>query len=566
MDRRTLLAVGLSFILLVLYQWYMNTVYPPPEPGVQVATESSKEPPGSSGPESIPVTPEAPGEATDVRVGKGPAGPTLETAAASIAPPPARIAESSAKAAVVPFGNKVVSGSLSSAGGRLVDLRFLDYRDKLGPDGAPIRYLDGTPGKQFFVGESGILAAPGLAIPDQTTLWEVASQPEPGSGGELRLTWDNGQGLLFEKILIFNPEGYQFEVRDRVTNRTGQALTVHHFSQLIRSEPGQSEEGGGPPAMDFEGPMGFLNDARVQFKYEELRQGDQLQRSRTGWAGYSDKYFLAAMGGIDSGEERRFYFDYDTPNHRVGMVTPGLVVASGASGEFRARLYVGPKEIRILESQGWHLERSIDYGWFHFLAEPLVKLLLIFNDFMHNFGLAIITLTLLIKLLFFPLANKSYHSMNAMKKLQPKVEQLRKLYGDDRKRLNEEMMKLYQENKVNPLGGCLPIVVQIPVFFALYKVLYLSIEMRHAPFFLWIQDLSAMDPYYVLPVLMGASMFLQTKMNPAPADPIQAKVMLFLPLIFTVMFLTFPSGLVLYWLVNNILSISQQGYIMKKAG
>ncbi|OSM00464.1 putative protein translocase subunit yidC [Magnetofaba australis IT-1] len=382
----------------------------------------------------------------------------------------------------------------------------------------------------------------------------------------LTLQWRNGQNVTFEKQITIPKQGYRITVEDRVFNKGDKPLSFYHFAQFKRV-PHTLQTEGGPVSMDFEGPMAYLDNERQQHEYDDLREGqDARHAAKVGWGGFSDKYFLAAIlpGAMPEGQTQRFYFDYDAPTFRTGVVSPASQVAAGGAFVKKYDLYIGPKEIRTLEAEGDNLERAIDYGWFHFLAVPLVDTLLFFNDYLSNYGLAIILLTVLIKLAFFPLANKSYRSMNAMKKLQPKIEDLKKLYGSDKQRLNQEMMKLYQEHKVNPLGGCLPILVQIPVFFALYKTLFLSIEMRHAPFALWIHDLSAMDPYYVLPLLMGASMFLQSRLNPAPADPIQAKIMMFLPVIFTVMFLSFPSGLVLYWFVNNVLSIAQQWYIMKK--
>jgi len=290
-------------------------------------------------------------------------------------------------------------------------------------------------------------------------------------------------------------------------------------------------------------------------------------RAKEGWTGISDKYFLAAMipttVGADEGA-RKYYYDYDAPAVRVGAMDAKISLSPGAQQQSLTHVYVGPKEIHTLADLNLDMDRAIDYGWFHFLARPLVEVLLYFHGLVGNLGVAIILITVIIKAILFPLADKSYRSMNAMKKLQPEIESLKKKYGDDKQRMNQEMMGLYQKNKVNPLGGCLPIVVQIPVFFALYKVLYLSIEMRHAPFYGWIEDLSAMAPYCVLPVLMGASMFIQQKMSPAPADPMQAKIMMMLPVVFTVLFFSFPAGLVIYWVVNNVLSIAQQGYIYKQ--
>ncbi|MBF0419589.1 MAG: membrane protein insertase YidC [Magnetococcales bacterium] len=553
MDQRTLLAIILSLLLVVGYQSVMEIYFPPPEGAVIQAVEG--EAPSTVSPDrdkeknTKPPAQSSANSAGDVSVAK------------SQAPLPA-VASSpldSANEPFAPFKTDLIEGHVSLKGATLSDIKFLKHVTHLPPNSQPIHYLT-RHGADFFFNESGFLANQ-IKIPDRNTVWSLAKPDKDAKANAIHLFWDNGQGMVFEKFITLDASTYLFTVEDRVTNNTDAAVEMHHYSHFVRVEPAPESSSNAAPT-DFQGPMGFLDGKRVQHPYEDLRKHDVHDSAAKGWAGFSDKYFLAALITTDT-NKKRFYFDFDNPAHRVGNVSDKQSIAPKSQFTRSLLLYIGPKEIKVLEHVGHDLERSIDYGWFHFLAVPLVELLLVFYGFLHNFGLAIIFLTLVIKALFYPLANKSYRSMNEMKKLQPKVEELRKLYADDKQRLNEAMMKLYQDNKVNPLGGCLPIVVQIPVFFALYKVLFLSIEMRHAPLFLWIQDLSEKDPYYVLPILMGISMFVQSKLNPAPADPIQAKVMTYLPLVFTFLFLTFPSGLVLYWLVNNILSIIQQSYIAK---
>ncbi|MBF0181868.1 MAG: membrane protein insertase YidC [Magnetococcales bacterium] len=539
MDQRTLLAITLSFILLVVYQTLTEIYFPPPAPQV---TQQQK--------------PEEP------KADSGKKNDTTETAkppAQASAPQPVAGAETT-----FAFKNDLVTGRIFNTGARIADLQFSHYLDKLPPDGKPIAFLHDQ-GPHLFFEESGYLGEVGVPLPNRNTPWQAQGNNQLQPGSPLLLTWDNGQGLRFEKQFTMEQGSYLISVTDRVVNQSGKPVTLYHFSHFVRNEPKPEGQQAMAPA-DFQGPMGYLDGLRVTHAYEDLRKGDQRLGAQDGWAGFSDKYFLAAIIPDQPGTSKKIYFDFDDPTHRVGVVAGKQELDNGARLEKTTRLFIGPKALHTLESMNLKLERSIDYGWFHFLAEPLVKLLLFFNAMLHNYGLAIILLTVIIKLLFYPLATKSYRSMNAMKKLAPKMEEIKKLYAHDKALMQQETMKMYQENKVNPLGGCLPILVQIPVFFALYKVLLLSVEMRQAPFFFWVRDLSEMDPYYVLPLLMGASMFVQTKLNPAPADPVQAKVMLFLPVIFTFMFLTFPSGLVLYWLVNNILSIAQQGYIMKQEG
>ena len=551
MDQRTLLAIALSFVLLMFYQMFMETYYPAPPPAAE---------------QQAPVQERAPAATAQlgsgVRVGKGPSGPALETIQPQ-QPAPGAAAPSLKPGKRTTFENGVSAGHVALHGGQLTDLRFLRHLDKLPPEGNPIRFLDSL--DPFFFTESGFLATNGVRTPSRDSTWQLEGADLVEGNGRFKLTWDNGQNLQFEKSYTFVQDSYLFTVTDRVSNHSNKPVPLFHYTQFVRVQP-EPEDGQAMAIADFQGPMGFLDGVRVQHDYDDIKTADQYQQANKGWIGFSDKYFLAALVPGNTASSKKFYFDFDAPTHRTGIVSSKNILEPGGDKIFTTRLFIGPKEIRNLEAKHLDLDRSVDYGWFHFLAVPLVQLLLFLNDYLHNYGLAIIFLTIFIKAIFYPLANKSYRSMSAMKKLQPKIEELRKLHSSDKQQLNQEMMKLYQENKVNPLGGCLPIVVQIPVFFALYKVLLLSVEMRHAPFFLWIHDLSVKDPYYVLPLLMGVSMFLQSKMNPAPADPMQAKIMMFLPVIFTFMFLSFPAGLVLYWLLNNVLSIAQQGYIMKQTG
>ncbi|MBF0359224.1 MAG: membrane protein insertase YidC [Magnetococcales bacterium] len=556
MDQRTLLAISLSFMLLMAYQIFMETYYPP-EPIPQQIVEQQ---PAVADTQKADTGP-APSTIGGVRVGKGSQGPVVHEPAPEVAT--SAVSKTSGKR--YKFEDGAVRGEIAQLGGRIASLSFLKHLDKLPPEGKPIQHLN-QDAQEFFFAESGFLGTSGLKTPTRETSWQITGKDILKNGGELQLTWKGDQGLTFKKIYTFTQDSYLFTVTDQIVNNSQKAFDLYHYAQFVRVKPTADD---GSPAMaiaDFEGPMGFLDDTRVQHPYEDLKEADQGQKATSGWVGISDKFFLAALIPEDTVNVKNFYFDYDPPAHRSGKVSNKKTIGPGSDITVKTKMYIGPKEVKTLESHNLDLNRAIDYGWFHFLAEPIVQVLLFLNGIVHNFGVAIILLTIGIKLVLYPLANKSYVSMNAMKKLQPKVEDLKVKHGDNKKTLNEEMMKLYQTNKVNPLGGCLPMIVQIPVFFALYKVLFLSVEMRHAPFMLWINDLSAQDPYYVLPVLMGASMYFQSKLNPTPADPIQAKIMAFLPLIFTFMFLTFPAGLVLYWLLNNVLSIAQQSYIMKKMG
>ena len=374
-------------------------------------------------------------------------------------------------------------------------------------------------------------------------------------------------------------------------NQSDQAVTLYPYGLVRRW--------GTPEISGFfilhEGPIGVLDEQLTEIDYSDLAEegGEIKQDSGNGWIGISDKYWLAALiPDQAAGFTAKFqhYLNNGEDRYQTDYLRPAMTVPAGSSIEVTDRLFAGAKEVDLLDGYAADLniplfDRAVDFGWFYWLTKPFFYVLHFFYELVGNYGIAILMLTLLVKIVFFPLANKSYRSMSAMKKLQPEMTRIREQAGDDKMRMQKEMMELYKKEKVNPMSGCLPIIVQIPVFFALYKVLFVSIEMRHAPFFGWIQDLSAPDPTSffnlfglipfdppsflmigIWPLLMGITMFLQTKLNPQPADPMQAKVMLFLPLMFIFLFATFAAGLVIYWTWNNVLSIAQQWVIMRRMG
>ncbi len=355
---------------------------------------------------------------------------------------------------------------------------------------------------------------------------------------------------------------------------------------------------GTPPTLGFfilhEGLLGVINDQLREVDYDELQEDGKIEgTSQGGWLGITDKYWLVALVP-DQKAQLRTNFRHTLQNredkYQVDYLSSAVVVQPNSSNEISNRLFAGAKEVKLLDAYEADLgisrfDLAVDFGWFYFLTKPIFYVLIYFFEWLGNFGLAILLLTVIIKIAFFPLANKSYAAMSRMKQLQPKMTKLKERYGDDRAKMNEAMMKLYKDEKVNPAAGCFPMLIQIPVFFALYKVLFVAIEMRHAPFYGWIQDLSAPDPTSLFtlfglipwsppeflmigiwPIIMGATMYLQQKLNPAPADPMQAKIFMFLPFIFTFMLAQFPAGLVIYWAWNNILSIAQQYAIMKRMG
>jgi YidC/Oxa1 family membrane protein insertase len=380
-----------------------------------------------------------------------------------------------------------------------------------------------------------------------------------GDGPE-RITFlgTDSRGRQVKRVYTFSPDTYQVGL---VVEVRGLEPALQQAGVGMRLNERIPEEA--KSRYTFSGFMGFIND-RLE-KEKELKAGEARYYSgNVAWQGFSDKYFLTGLLPVENPVSSVSLAQL----HGAGAGDQGLFVSrliyniqdhlQGDVARFTYSLYIGPKDLDVLRETGHFLEKSIDLGWFGFIAKPLLVVLKFFYRYTHNYGVAIIILTILIKILFHPLTRKQYESMREMQKIQPKMQAIREKFKNDKERMNREVMDLYRTHKINPLGGCWPMLLQIPVFFALYKALLNSIELRHAPFMLWIQDLSEKDPCYVTPIIMGLTMFLQQKMTPAAGDPNQQRIMMFMPIIFTFLFLSFPSGLVLYWLVNNVLTIGQQ--------
>jgi YidC/Oxa1 family membrane protein insertase len=377
------------------------------------------------------------------------------------------------------------------------------------------------------------------------------------------LDWKNDKGVRVRKIYTFERGSYQIHVRHQVENGSAETWSARMYGQFQRSEV--APEGGLFRTYTYTG--GVISGPEKPYEkidFSDMRDLNLERNEDGGWIAMIQHYFTGAW--IPSAEERNYYYSLAVSDDRfvLGAMTPWLSLEAGAAGALQLKLYAGPKIQDWLKAAAPNLERTVDYGWLWLIAEPLFWLLNWVYGFVGNWGVAIVVLTLLIKLAFFHLSATSYKSMARMRKLQPRIMDLRDRFAGDKQKLNQAMMELYKKEKINPLGGCLPILVQIPVFIALYWVLLESVELRQAPLFLWIEDLSVHDPFFVLPVLMGITMFAQQKLNPAPPDPMQARIMMALPFVFTFLFLFFPSGLVLYWFVNNLLSIAQQWVITRK--
>jgi YidC/Oxa1 family membrane protein insertase len=423
--------------------------------------------------------------------------------------------------------------------------------------------------KHFFVTQTGLL---GEGLPNHKTQYRADSRTfalAPGKETlEVRLTSSDAGGAEVVKRFAFKRGSYRIDVTFDIANRGDKPIAPHAYFQFLRDGNPPSEEAAQTSAFagvtTFTGPAVYTDESKfVKVEFSDIQKGKQAhpKKAKDGWIAMVQHYFVSAWLP-PQGVEREYFTNRVGDNlYTAGVVVPVGTIAPGASGSVSVPAYVGPQETDTLEKVAPGLNLVVDYGWLYILAAPLFWILKWIHGMVGNWGWAIILLTILIKLVFYPLNAKAGRSMAQMKVLAPKMEKLKQMYGEDRQKLNQAMMELYRTEKINPLGGCLPILVQIPVFIALYWVLLASIELRHAPWLGWIHDLSAPDPYFILPVIYAVSMFVQTKLNPQPADPVQAKVMLMMPIMFSVFFLFFPSGLVLYWVVQNLLSIVQQWHI-----
>ena len=455
-----------------------------------------------------------------------------------------------------------MAAEIDTLGGDLVYLELLQHRDTL--DGSKNLVLLGP--EHRYSAQSGLTGG----LPFHRTLFttaELETSLAPGKDHlEVRLEASAPDGVKVTKILTFHRASYQIDITEEIRNGTASPLSTFAYFQLTRD--GKAPAGDPRMAQTYTGAALYTEQDKFQkLPFSDIDKGKlPSKKSSDGWIAIIQHYFVAALLPPDK-VQRDFYASRLAEEfYSVGVKIPVGPIAPGAAESVVVALYAGPQYQDNLDAVAPGLQLVVDYGNFKMISEPLFWVLKFFHGWMGNWGLAIILLTVVIKLIFFPLSAASYRSMAKMKLVTPRLMKLREQYADDKAKMNQAMMDLYKTEKINPLGGCLPILVQIPVFIALYWVLFESVELRNAPFYLWIKDLSAPDPWYVLPTLMMASMLVQTKMNPTPPDPVQAKVMMIMPFAFGVMFYFFPSGLVLYWFVNNILSILQQWQITRMIG
>ena len=577
-QRNLLIAIVLSVGILIAFQFAFERMRPPQPPspsGGQSATA-----PATTGrtPQSAAPTPSASSTA--------PGAATPEAAA------PARAAETRETALAeqprVKIETPRLHGSIDLLGARFDDLTLATYHETVDPKSPEVELLSPPGTLDPYLAEFGWVAAtPDVKVPGPQTRWTASGGPLTPTNPVI-LTWDNGQGLIFTRTISVDPN-YMFTVRDSIRNTGSTPVKLLPYGLISRT--------GTPHVAGYyilhEGMIGYLDGSIQEVKYSSLNPDKPLDYSSSGgWLGFTDKYWLTSLiPPQDEGIKARFTHTVDggIDRYQADYLGPEVTVAPDGSTETSARFFAGAKEVNLLDTykdSGIPLfDRAIDFGWFYFLTKPIFLILQFFYQILGNFGLAILLLTLCVKLLFFPLANKSYNAMSKMKLLQPEIQKLRERFPDDKARQQQEMMALYKRVGANPLAGCLPIVIQIPVFFALYKVLFVTIEMRQAPFFGWIHDLSAPDPTSFAnlfglipfsppailmigawPLFMGLTMFLQQKLNPQPVDPVQARMFMLLPIVFTYMLAAFPAGLVIYWAWNNLLSIAQQWAIMHRAG
>jgi len=576
-QRNLLLAIVVSVGILIGFQYLFEKLRPPPPVVPAVPTQTAPAPsttaPGATAPGAPGTAAPATGSA---------AAPGVETREQAIAEQPR-----------VRINTPRLHGSVALTGGRIDDLTLATYHETVDPKSPEVVLLWPKGTKDPYFAEFGWVAGTsGTKVPGPDTQWTASSGGPLSPTQPLTLNWDNGAGLLFTRTVTID-ENYMFTVRDAVRN-SGSA-PVHLLPYALISRTGTPQVGG--YYILHEGLIGEIGGSLREVTYSSIQSGKPIDYTSTGgWLGFTDKYWLTALippqedavkarfthvleGGVD-----RYQSDY---------LGSQITVPPDGTAATSARFFAGAKEVNLLDAYAAsgipHFDLAIDFGWFYFLTKPIFKALQFFYDMLGNFGLAILLLTLIIKLLFFPLANKSYAAMSKMKLLQPEMQKIRERFPDDKARQQQEIMAMYKKVGANPLAGCLPIVIQIPVFFSLYKVLFVTIEMRHAPFFGWIHDLSAPDPptfvnlfgllpfdppaaiaHFVAigawPLLMGVTMYLQQKLNPQPVDPVQARMFMLLPIVFTYMLSAFPAGLVIYWAWNNLLSIAQQWAIMHRAG
>ncbi|MEJ2724423.1 MAG: membrane protein insertase YidC [Deltaproteobacteria bacterium] len=552
MEKRTIIAFVLSFLILIMWSFLFAPKKEEPQKKEALAPEYAAKPSPQSQPLVAPQEQQLP-----------PAAPVHEPVLK--------------KEREILVETPLYKAVFSTAGASIKSYKLKNYRETADPQ-SPLVELANTQDRKSLLEIS--FQAPATENPDHIFYQpseEALVLDSSNSPQDLTFRAVTPEGLSIQKTYRFDPDKYPIHELVSVSNQTGKSIQGNLRATIANLPPQKKKS-----YYSFVGLAFLLNDELEQVKPKDMKKEEKRFAGQIGWIAYEEDYFLTAVVPEDSQSEASF-LGRALPSGILTATYLAPSVALPEQGQLNSRftLYLGPRDLTILKQADKKLDLAIDFGWTDIIAKPLLYALRFFNQYVHNYGVSIIILTVLIKILFWPLTHKSYKSMKEMQKLQPLMTKIREKYKNNKEQMNKELMNLYKTYKINPMGGCLPMIIQIPVFFALFRILGSSIELRHAPFLFWINDLSApdrlfsfpfkipfMSPPYGIPVLtllMGLSMLIQQKMTPTPGDPTQAKMMMFLPIIFTVMFINFPSGLVLYWLVNNVLSIGQQYRIIKKS-
>ncbi|WP_127520793.1 membrane protein insertase YidC [Mesorhizobium sp. Z1-4] len=575
-NRNFFITIALSVAILTLWQvFYMN-------PRIEAQQEAAR----------IEAERQASEEATTAGSGDLPSAQarTSGDLPAGNETAPGGDVQASASSGRVRIDTPTLSGSINLTGARLDELVLKDYRVSVDKNSANVELLRPAENPNGYFVELGYRGENLDSLPNNNTVWSVSGEPVLTPANPVELTFDNGEGLTFKRTIAVD-QAYMFTVTDSVSNSGSAAADITPYGRTMRF--------GTPETVGIyvlhEGLIGVTGEEGLQeIDYGDLQETPEITpgKSNDGWLGFTDKYWAVALIPPQGSFQPTYaYFDNNArPRYQAAYLADPVSVQPGTATTIESRFFAGAKQVADIDAYEKDLgirqfDLLIDWGWFYFITKPVFYLMDWLFKLLGNFGLAILATTVVVKAIFFPLANKSYKSMANMKKVQPAMLEIREKYADDRMKQQQAMMELYKKEKINPLAGCWPILIQIPVFFALYKVLYVTIEMRHAPFFGWIQDLSAPDPTSVFnlfgllpydvpsflligiwPLIMGITMFLQMRMNPTPPDPTQAMIFNWMPVVFTFMLATFPAGLVIYWAWNNFLSILQQGVIMKRQG
>jgi len=480
--------------------------------------------------------------------------------------------------------NANIKGSISLEGGVIDDITFKNYKKTLKSEEKVI-FLNPKNSKEGYYIETGwaLSGNTKLKLPLDNTIWKIKNNTKLTPGNPIILEWDNKEGLIFTKKIELDDE-FLFKITQSIKNNSNKTFQFFPYAQITRNYKPEVT----PIYILHEGFLGVFEEELKELDYEDVEEKKFVANSSKGWLGITDKYWLTAIVPEKGKNFKSEFLTKDSKYRANFIIKDSLILNPNDSVTNKISAFVAAKEVAVIDNYAAKLgiekfDLSIDWGWFYFFTKPLFFIIDYFFRMTGNFGLAIVIITALVRLIFFPLANYSFRSMAKMKVLQPEMIRLKELHKEDKVKLQQEMMALYKREKVNPISGCLPVLIQIPFFFAIYKMLYVTLEMRHQPFFGWIQDLSARDPTSIFnlfglipwdppgfliigvwPILMGLSMYLQQKLNPTPPDPIQAKIFMFFPLFLTIILAPFPSGLVVYWTINNILTIAQQWVIMRR--